>query len=531
MNNTPLGFDEFLETPTVLKGSVSASSSGDYVVSSSPGKGTFLGHKVPGGGDEVKISSAAADSTGFYGRNVDLVAIATGDKLRILHLHKMKVIGTIDIRPGSLFVPKTGNSERIGIVSPKGHVYVIDDKGQAERTPLSVTEEYSVLWSSSAFPVGYTWSDESAVYMYIRSRSKDKGATLSSTHGVTVFTAWYNPAYRNTEAYLVTHDEPHVLKRVWSDNGKAHVEKVLSLPQGAQLDNVVLLSNGRPSVASGFHNGVNVASPIPPTSRLSDIIVEMTTDQQRNVSGTCMGLSSLISWTQTPITPPVPAIVNYGMQGRPRSEIHGGRPRYTTLRSGDVVDFVVPTTNEVRTVKTKDGQKITYRYVSPLITEGHTSDTALVIVDPGGLVAAGTYSPMVKMCYDMGIPVAIVPVINSDGDIDDVIDDTVLDIIDVSRHVISSKLAKTVTVFASGVYSESAVRALNSKKSPVSNAIVYHCPDDVITRKTKKAHHITVVMDHDEDVPTDNKSVSTFTFSDDYAEKQIQAIDVLSVHV
>lgn len=523
---TPLGFDNILESPAVLKDSIAVSASGEYSISSSPGRGTFLEHKVEGGGKGVRLFPFTADVAGFYGRDVTLIAIAHEDTLRIVNLHKMEVVSTVKIRPGGVFVPRSGNSGFIGVVSPHGAAYIIEDNGDTYSTPLTVGEEYEVLWSSQAQPVGYTWNDDVAAYIYIRSTPEDEGATISSTQGMNLFTVWKNDAQNRSEVYITTYDEPHILKRVYSFEGKAVVEKIVELPQGSILDNVVLFGSGRPALAVGFNQGRSIAEIIPPEKNLSPILYRLVTNEEKSITATCMGVSSYISWTQTPITPAVPSVTNYSIPGRPRYEIHGGKPQYTELKTGAEVSFTIPRTNVARSIPIKNNphSHVYYRWVSPLPEVGYTAETAVVIVDKEGLVSAGEYSPTVKMLYDLNIPVAIIPVIGVD---DDVLDDVAMDIIDVSHDIINGALAKNVCVLSEGEMNQSAFKSLTMRKSPVRNVLAYHCKPEYITKKVAKKHATTVICDNEEEA--DKFSVDTpVRVIGEGRQKEIDLIDIVT---
>lgn len=523
---TPLGFDNILEAPAVLKDSIAVSSSGEYAVSSSPGKGTFLEHKVEGGGKGVRLFPFTADAAGFFGRDITLIAIAHEDTLRIVNLHKMEVVSTVKIRPGGLYVPHSGNSGFIGVVSPQGSAYIIEDNGDTYSTPLRVGENYDVLWSSQAYPVGYTWNDDSAAYVYIRSTPDDDGATISSTHGMNLFAVWKNDAKNRAEVYITTYDEPHILKRVYSNNGNAVVENVMELPEGAILDNLVLFGSGRPALAVGFHQGRSIAEIIPPKKALSSILHRIVTNEEKSVTAMCMGVSSYVSWTQTPITPAVPSVTNYSIPGRPRYEIYGGRPQYTELKTGAEVSFSVPRTNITRSIPIKNNPSasVYYRWVSPLPEVGYTAETAIIIVDKEGLVSAGEYSPTVKMIYDLNIPVAIIPVIGVD---DDVLDDVAMDIFDVAGDIIDKSLAKNVCVLAEGELNTSAIKALTMRKSRVRNVIAYHCKPEYITKKAHKKHAVTVVCDTDDEANAFNDDVPVRVIGQG-RQGEIDLIDIVS---
>ena len=496
MASTPLGFDNILEFPAVLKDSIAVSASGEYAVSSSPGRGTFLEHKVEGGGKGVRLFPFTADVAGFYGRDVTLIAIAHEDTLRIVNLHKMEVVSTVKIRPGGVFIPRSGNSGFIGVVSPNGAAYIIEDNGDTYSTPLTVGEDYEVLWSSQAQPVGYTWNDDVAAYIYIRSTPHDDGATISSTHGMNLFTVWKNEAQGRSEVYITTYDEPHILKRAYSENGHAVLENIVEMPEGATLDNLVLFGSGRPALAVGFHQGKSIAEIIPPEKALSPILYRLVTNEEKSITATCMGVSSYVSWTQTPITPAVPSVTNYSIPGRPRYEIYGGRPQYVELKTGAEVSFTVPRTNVARSIpiKSNPSASVYYRWVSPLPEIGYTAETAIIIIDNEGLVSAGEYSPTVKMIYDLNIPVAIIPVIGVD---DDVIEDVAMDIVDVANDILGESLAKNVCVLAEGEMAQSAFTALTTRKSPVRNVLAYHCDPSYITKKVQKKHATTVICDNE----------------------------------
>lgn len=494
---TPLGFDGILESPEVLKESIAISADGNYSVSSSPGRGTVLEHNVEGGGRPIQLFPFEADVVGFYGRDTSLIAVAHDDTLRIINLHRMEVTFTVKIRPGGLFVPRSGNSGYIGVVSPQGSAYVIEDTGESHATPLKVTDDYDVLWSSQAYPVGFTWSDDNAAYIYIRSQpdaDNDEGATISSQHGINLFTVWRNDSKKRAEAYLSTYDEPHILKRLWSENSKSHMENVVSLPEGAVIDNLVLFSSGRPVIAAGYHQGRSIAEIIPPQKNLVPILHRLVTDETKSVTATCMGAKSFVSWTQTPVTPAVPAVTNYPIPGMPRYEIKGGRPQYTKLKTGKKVSFTIPRTNVPRSIpikNTTDGM-VYYRWVSPYPEKDATADTAVILLDKQGVVSAGEYSPTVKMLYDLGIPTAIVPVISTG---DDMLPDTTLDAIDVAHHILDTYGAKNVCILAEGEMVQAAFDALVKRKSPIRNVIAYHADPAMMTKKVLKKRATTVVCD------------------------------------
>lgn len=529
MDTTPLGFDNVLESPVILRNGIAASSTGEYVVSSAPGHGTYIEHKVAGGGKSIRISHETSEVVGFFGRDIDLVATASGDTLRIINLHRMVVVSTIKIRPGGLYVPRSGSSRHIGVVSPKGAAYMIDDFGEAHPTPLTVSQDYDVLWSSNAYPAGYTWNDEFSASIYIKSTPQDAGATMTSKHGINLFTVWRNPAKNRHEVFFSTYNEPHVLKRAWSEDGELIVDQVVAFPKGATVSDIALFSDGRPAVAAGFHHGKSLTEIIPPEKKLSSTLAQLMKREQQSVSATCVGALSYVSWTQTPITPAVPSITNYSIPGRPRYEIYEGRPRYTRMRTGEVTEYEVPRTNKTHQVDIpgKKGLYVYYRWVSPLPTEGYMSDTALLIVDRAGMVSAGEYSPTVKMCYDLGIPVAIMPVMSDDTDT--IVEDTTMDIMDVADHIKSQNYAKDVVVMAEGELTRSALEALSRRNTPIRNVMLYHTPDDIFPKRQKKRSSITVVCDRQEDADVVPEGITTKIVKQDNREDVfLSLVDIIS---
>lgn len=430
------------------------------------------------------IELVHGESVGFYGAERDLLVIADGGLLRIIHLHRMEIIATIQIRPGTLFMPSSSNSPYIGVVSPGGNAFRIDDDGVPHKAPLTVQNGYNVLWSSSVRPIGYSWSDEYSAFLYIRSGMKDNGATISSSDGMILFTVWTNHALGRHEAYLTTYDEPHILKRVFSTPEGAVVEKVTALPPGSAIHDLITLQDGRPAVLYGVCNGRPVAEIVPPSSRVSEMIVSKVTDPSSRNWVEVSGMSSMVMWSQTPITPEYPSVVNYGITGHPVHRL--SRPK----GQGDVK---TPTTNTMHRIDTVDGAVVDYRYVSPYPEKGYLADTVLVIVDDEGLVSSGRYSPTVAMCYEQNIPVAALPVSHK-MPISSQIDDLSVDILDVVADLRSRRLAREVVVMATGEMCQAAVAAWRHKRSGIRNLILVS-PDtlSISDRRVRRSTGITVV--------------------------------------
>lgn len=481
MSNSPAGFDAFLPAGITPKDGAAVSHSGKYAASCNPGGPVLLEYTTD---NTPPIELVHGESVGFYGAERDLLAIADGGILRIIHLHRMEIISTIQIRPGTLFMPSSSNSPYIGVVSPGGNAFLIDDDGVPHRTPLSVQHGYNVLWSSSVRPIGYSWSDEYSAFLYIRSGAQDNGATISSSDGMILFTVWTNHALGRHEAYLTTYDEPHVLKRVFSTPEGAVVEKVASLPTGAAIHDLITLPDGRPAVLYGVSDGKAVAEIVPPSSRVSEMIVAKVTDPTSRNWVEVSGMSSMVMWSQTPITPEYPSVVNYGITGHPVHRL--SRPKsHSEVR--------MPVTNTMHRIDTVDGATVDYRFVSPFPEKGFLADTALVIVDDEGLVSSGRYSPTVAMCYDQKIPVAVIPVIHK-MPLSSQIDDLSVDILDVVEDLRSRRLAREIVVVATGQMCQAAVAAWRHKRSGIRNLILVS-PDTltVSDRRVRRSTGISVV--------------------------------------
>lgn len=482
MTNSPAGLDAFLPAEITPKDGAAVSHSGKYAASCVPGGPVLLEYTTD---NTPPIELVRGESVGFYGAERDLIAIADGGVLRIIHLHRMEIIATIQIRPGTLFVPSSANSPYIGVVSPGGNAFLIDDEGVPHKTPLSVQQGYNVLWSSSVRPIGYSWSDEYSAFLYIRSGAQDDGATISSSDGMILFTVWTNHALGRHEAYLTTYDEPHVLKRVFSTPEGAVVEKVGALPPGSAVHDLITLPDGRPAVLYGVCDGRAVAEIVPPSSRVSEYVVSRVTDPSSRNWVEVSGMSSMVMWSQTPITPEYPSVVNYGITGHPVHRL--SRP------SGRTGEPRVPTTNTLYRIDTVDGAVVDYRYVSPFPEKGFLADTALVIVDDEGLASSGRYSPTVTLCYDENIPVALIPVVHK-MPISSQIDDLSVDIVDVVADIRTRRLAREVVVMATGEMCQAAVAAWRHKRNGIRNLILVS-PDNLTLsdRRIRRSTGVTVV--------------------------------------
>lgn len=242
-----------------------------------------------------------------------------------------------------------------------------------------------------------------------------------------------------------------------------------------------------------------------------------------------MGALSYVSWTQTPITPAIPAITNYSLPGHPRYDIEEGKPRYTQLKTGSVVSFTMPRTNRPHTINIPGGGHVYYRWVSPMAEKGFTAETALIVVDGNGTVSAGEYSPTVKMCYDLGIPVAVMPV-TQQSDVKNTLEDTVMDIIDVADDIKKKNYAKNVTVLAEGELSQPALKTLSKRKTPIRNIVVYNPDVNVMKNKRqKKKHAITVVCDNEEQAQLYPQDITTRVIDSSSQEEQfISIVNIIS---
>lgn len=478
-----IGFDNVIEKPIVLPNSISVSVSGNHIVSSSLYGDTYLEHVDNDGVPPVRLLPGSADTIGFFGRNVDLVAIAFGSTLKIIRLYKIGVIATLQIKPGSLFVPPSGKSSVIGMVSPNGQTYVLDDELNLRKESLNIGKEYKILWSSNVKPVGYMWQDEDYAHLYIRSKKNTNGATFTSAYGFTMHGVWANPVLERHEAFIVDQKERHILKRIVSnEDNEIEIENVKEFPEGSVITDVVLLPNGQPNVVSAIHNAENISESLSPDNSVSNLMKDVTSNNIRNTSAQYAGNSSFISWSQTPVTSPVASVTNYGLKGIPRYEVKGIK----TLKKNPV-----PECNMVKKMYLPDKQVVKYRFISPYNPDYHLLDTAVIIVDDQGFCSAGAYSPTVRMFYEMGIAVAIVPVRKYS---DKAESEYFLDLVDVSLNItghgtkkeMGKRLAKNVFLLSSGRLNKDAIKALQHRKSEIEKLIMIDPTEEEISMVKKK---------------------------------------------
>ncbi len=487
-----IGFDDILSKPIILPNSISVSVSGNHIVSSSYYGDTFLEHVDNDGIPPVKIIPESSDTIGFFGRTVDLVAIATNNILRIIHLYKMEILATIEIRPGTLYVPPSGKSGVIGIVSPQGQNFTIDDELNIRKGPLNIGKNYQILWSSNVTPVGYMWVEEDYSKLYIRSTTQENGATFASSNGFTMYGVWANPTMERHEAFIVDRSEKNILKKVYSTPEKLEIENIHEFPEGSVITDVSLMSDGRPSVVSAIHNAENISYALPPETQVSKLIKNITSNNEKNTSAQCVGSSSYISWSQTPVTSPVAAVTNYGISNRPRHEIKGIK----TLGEN-----IIPTTNIVRKIPLNDKQILKYRLVSPYSTQHHLVDNVVIITDEQGFCAAGAYSPTVRILYEMGLGVAIVPIRKYNKK---ALNNYFLDLVDVSIDIKKSKIGKKVSILSSGDLNSDAIKALQHRQSQIDRSFLIDPTDDEInTIKNKFSENFNSIITTDDLVEDD----------------------------
>ena len=421
-----IGFDEILEQVQIPLNSIGVSLGGDYIISSSH-RATYLERmsqeiKSP----PIKLFDVPSETSGFFGHDLDLFASASGSDLRIVRLNQLEMLATIAIKPGSLHVPATANSRKIGAVSPNGHAFTVDDKHVIKDTGIIIPKGKEVIWSSTAYPVGYAWSDKDFAYIFLRSRSQDRGAIIKSNRGMTVYGVWANFKTKRHELYLTTKDEPNILYRVYSHGDKAQFDPVHTFRSDVTINNLTSFSDGRPAVVSGHRLSEPVADVVPEPKKLSELIANSLRSSYRSSVIKCIGSSYYVSWTQTPVTPPVPAVTDYGSTGRPVHEVMGAK---TDLK------IEAPMVNRIRSIQAPNSQKINYRLISKLPIETHMASECVVIADYLGDVASGMYSPTVRMLYDMGLAVAIVPVNKLKKTMKTAIHDLGYDLIDVAKDL------------------------------------------------------------------------------------------------
>lgn len=480
--NNGCGFDSALNTYTYGETPLAAVAyDGASVVTSTHACGTFVEkiglfteRIVAGGVPATRILDGDIDSIGFFGDMVDLLVYTRRDILSVAKKHTMKVVAKFKIRPGSLFVPKSSDSDKIGIVSPSGRACVINDDGSVTQTPLTVPEGYSVIWSDTVQPVGYCWASEGNANMYIRSSMKSKGMVFSSEHGFTFLTVWGNPYLKEFEAYIVTNDAPHIVKRVASRSDGDTVENVVTMQPGTIIEGLSCFIDGRPLVAYGRHGAQRVAQPIPPEEELTTLLTSMHSQNDRVSESQCASSNSLLTYAQTPITPPIPYVTRYSNPGRPRYEVSGAIPH-------GYVDS--PKTNTVLSFDFHGTR--TYRIVSPYELDRHMPSRCYIVVDPDGDVASGRFSPTVKMLYESDSPVAILPI---GGKATEGMSSTKIGLMisALSRELMKNRVAMEVCVVAAGDSAASAVMAGMDRKNRISKIFLFNPTNEAEARTSSR---------------------------------------------
>lgn len=513
-----IGFDEILHNPVVSTDNIGISPSGQHVVSSSLYMDTFSEHPAKNREKPVKIINGSSDTIGFFGENVYMVAIASGDVLRIIDYHNLVNIATMIIRPGSLFVPDSASSPFIGAISPKGNCVIIDENANVIKTSLYVKKGHNVLWTSTARPVGYIWNDEDGkANLYIRSTSHDKGSVVSSSSGISVFCVWANPETKQHEAYFSVENKPHILKKVTSSDDGAIVEDICEFPVGSEINQVLKLPNGQPVVVSAMFKSRMDTQYIGDETSVSKLISDVISDETRLTYMKMVGNSSYVSWTQTPVTKPVPAVTMYANEGRPRYEIKGNAIDIKPLR---------PVTNVVMDFEVSSDYMLSYRVVSPYSADGkYTAEKMVVITDEFGYDAAGSFSPTVRMLYELGIPVAIVPMyFTGEKNVKVDIANFIPDIIDVTRHVVEKNLCLSTIVIGNDAMCSPVIEAMKKKNAKVSKCILVNPHNKIsaqINHKRIKNRVVSAYFGVDEEV-IDNPGEYKFFDIENLTDKEIE---------
>lgn len=515
-----IGFDELLEVPQTPENSFSISVNADYIAFSTPETATYIERVDTNKSPAIKLFSNHSSTMGFFGQDKDLLvtAVKTDDPrietLRIIQVYNMQQVFSTRIRSGSLFVPESSKSPYIGIVTPAGNAYMINDRCETIDMNIEIPENYNVLWSSTVRPVGYTWTDHdgdnSQAYIYIKSspNEADNGSLMTSSSDVTIWTVWSNSALKRHEAYITTADTPHILRRVSSSPERAVVENIVSLDKGVEISHVVTLPNGKPSIVVANDRAKVIAEIIPPETDTSEMLQKIITDQHRMTLLNPIGVAAFSSWTQTPITPPVASITNYKRMGHPRHEVK------QSVKSG--LNYDIPVTNTVRELITDDKETVRYRILSPYPIRRHTSSSIVIIPDKDGRISAGAYSPTVSRLYEEGVPVALVPYRKGKSE-KDALEDLAYDLVDVSHHLTKThKVARTPILMANEEMCVPAMRAFQHKKSNIEKLLLINPNNRVFgsLRKKELRQVVSAYFNVNED-DIENPSKYNVIYSDD----------------
>lgn len=489
INSRSIGFDSLLDFPVTLYDSVGVSSNGNHIVTSDYHNGTFIEHSDTWNLGHKKILPEIADSIGFFGSYKDLIAMSFNDRLLILDRYSLEIFYRCTIRPGSLYIPPIGRSSKIGYVDKNGQTCILHEDNRVEKSSLNVgtSSKYDVLWSNTVAPVGYKSIEDDVVNLYIRSRKEDKGNTISSSYGMFVHTVWWNPHMKRHEVYITTIDNMSILKRVTSSANGPVIEEIAALDKGKEITDLITLSDGQPALLVGGQGTEVVAKPIPPITNTAEMLKNIFVNSTDKQTVKTIGDTLYTNWKQNPASPPKLEVVNYGLSGHPTYEVKGNMPH----------DAVEPAVNHVHTMRTKDKQIISYRLVSPFSIKKHLVETVVIIPDYEGYIAAGEYSPTVRLCYNAGIAVAIVPTRILKNKF--TMNDYKLDLIDVAYDIKSKKIAKNIIVLGNKEYASIALDAMQDRKSYIKEAILIDPPHEVLKKiKRKKRSAVSIVETADD---------------------------------
>lgn len=487
----PILFDSLMPDTASIPESIGVSTSGKYVISSND-QGTFLETVSNTAFEPIMLIPEPCDTIGFFGYNIDAVALASGSTLRILQLSRMEIVAKVTIRPGSLFVPKSGESPYIGVVSATGQTYLIDEDGNATKSSLKVSEDHEVLWSSHAVPSGYSWVTSDSANLYIRSRPEDEGSVFTSPYGMTLYSTHRDNDTQDSIASLTTVDAPHILMSVRSTDDTVNTSPLVKFSPGAVIDQVVQLPNGKPLVVSGYHGAQVYSAPVGNETKLSDLVESVIADQSTYTWIQCMGMASYLSWEQTPVTPPEASITNYATSGRPRYDIISSRNRSLTQS---------PVSNKVLEAVGPDGNVSTYRLTSPFKMNSQLADYAAVICDYDGSIAAGKYSPSVEVLYQMDIPVVIVPVNKNKSSHRVVIEDLAADLDDIAEDIVKRKIARDLYLIADGDISLSGVKAFSLRRSRYKGLMLIDPDEESVGKIPSRKSGAVTVLSTGDDLP------------------------------
>lgn len=480
-----VGFDSLLDFPITLYDSVGVSPNGNLIVTSKYNKGTFLEHSNTSNLSPISILPEEADNIGFFGRNTELIALSVKNKLIVIDSYRMDIFAEKDIRPGSLYVPASGKSSRIGFVDSSGQSCVMTEDRKVERSSLYVgnNEKYHVLWSNTVTPVGYHSIEDDTVNLYIRSKKEDKGSTISSTWGIYTHCIWWNPHLKRHEAYITTLDNKNTVQRITSSDGSPVIDEVCDLGKETTVTGVITLSDGQPILVTGRRGTEVVSEEIPPETNTAAMLKDVLTFDHDKQEISLIGNNIYTCWRQNPASAPKLEVVNFGISGHPTYAVKGNEPN----------NYADPAINQVITIKTKDKQNINYRLVSPFNPKKHLMQSIIIMADHDGYISSGEFSPTVKMCYDSGIAVAIVPTRELKKR-QFTLNDYKLDLIDVSYDIKKKNIAKKVISMGNNQYSLVALESMQDRRSSITDCILIDPSETTLGKvKKRKRKHVSIV--------------------------------------